>query len=856
MLRTEALIKFLHQQPYTMCKLYSPEMEVQVNVARGEGEPVQGTYAGLRWQGFTDGLQIWKHFRIPWNADRDPKYEDRELKFSFDHIEAIGMTGWDYINRHSRWVGFDFDALVGHKQGLTQEELNAIRDKLADIDFITIYTSTSGNGLHIYVFTIFEIEVTTHTEHAAIARSILAKISALTGLSLEARVDTLGGNMWVWHRKATVEKSYILIKQGTVLTEIPTNWRDYLNIVSKKQIKTTDRDDLVAARNKLVLDEDHLRLLKWFEINNCLWWFDDVRQMLVCHTYDLKQAHKELKLKGFFNTIATGKDQGHDQNCFAFPLSNGGWSIRRHTRGVHEHDSWYTDNSGWTTCYFNRQPNFRISAKITGGIEAERGYAFRTLSDAIACLLLMSIDCTSPDHMVNRPSLITELKDGRIKISFEAQEYDELLPNWIKQKNQWERIFFRPKIIDEKELPDHIVRHTILQDWFVQTNNAWVQENRNNIISSLIASGYKKNEIETLLGICVLNNWKLVHKPFQPEYPGNREWNKHAPQFRFTPERSKHPTWDLIFEHCGKGLQDAINNSIWARDNGIVNGLLYLQAWCAACFQFPSQPLPYIFFTGNQNSGKSIFHEALSSLLLGGYVRSDNALNNPAGFNGELANAILCVIEETNLSKRGWASDRIKDWVTGRTLNIHIKGKTPYDIPNTTHWIQCANNTDYCPVFPGDTRIVVIKISVPDKDIPKTLLLERCETEAGAFLYTLLNFELPDAEGRLRIPVITTIEKINQMEFNRNALDLFIEEKVHDSPGHKILFSDFCARFQMWLGNDERSYWTNRRIGKEIPYIKGKAGGEGQLYLGNISFEIGLNGLPMLIKENDRLVTK
>src|SRR5690606_33656401 len=102
--------------------------------------------------------------------------------------------------------------------------------------------------------------------------------------------------------------------------------------------------------------------------------------------------------------------------------------------------------------------------------------------------------------------------------------------------------------------------------------------------------------------------------------------------------------------------------------------------------------LPYLFLYGPQGSGKSIFHEALSLLVTKGIVRADAALISQSGFNGELVSAVLCVIEETDLRQnKTIAYNRIKDWVTGKTINIHVKGGTPYSAANMTHWLQCAN---------------------------------------------------------------------------------------------------------------------------------------------------------------------
>ncbi len=867
MFKRQALQKFLHSQPYDLCKLYTPEMEIQVNVARDEGEPVHGIYAGKRWHGFQDGMQLWKSFRIPWNANSIPSYADREIKFDISqHAEAIGMTGWDWSALRSRWVGFDFDSLVGHKEGLTDDELREIKDKLLQLDYANCYTSTSGLGLHIYIHLDLSINIPTHTHHAAVARSLLNKISAATGIELEAKVDCMGGNMWVWHRRAVYPISFKCIKTGTVLNEIPANWQDYMHQVSKGTVVRTDKnqklDDIIAAKSKLNLEEDHLRLLEWFERKGGLWWWDDVKQMLVCHTSDLRRAHTDLSLVGFFNTLATGKDRGHDQNCFCFPIRRGGWIIRRHTRGVLEHISWHVDRSGWTTTYYNQLPNLRTASKLMGGVEGEKDHQFDSLDIALRTMLSMgiTIERICLKGYTKRRAYIQELRDSRIKISFDKLNEKEEVPEWSVSKNKktWDRLFFRPKIADETELPDNLLRHVTVNDveqgWFLHTNNLWIGENRANIYTALVSLGHKKPEVDQLMGQCVLWNWKQVALPFQAEYPGNRRWNKNAPQLKYRPEDGDHPTWDLIFQHCGAGLDDSLKQNRWAHDSGILTGQLYLQAWCGAMLQYPNSPSPYLFFCGPQNCGKSIFHEVLSELFTKGYCRADQALTNQSGFNGELGTSVLCIIEETNLSKRGFASDRIKDWVTGQTILIHNKGKTPYEISNHTHWVQCANDNEYCPIFPGDTRITLITVRLPDSDISKPLLIQRCQQEAAAFTYTLLNFELPSQEGRLRIPVINTEEKLDIMDFNKSQLERFMETECHAVPGSKILFKEFHSKFHEWMDPNDREMWTNRKVASKIPYPRGKYGGRGDIYVGNVSFDTASPPSALFKRENGRLV--
>ncbi len=235
-------------------------------------------------------------------------------------------------------------------------------------------------------------------------------------------------------------------------------------------------------------------------------------------------------------------------------------------------------------------------------------------------------------------------------------------------------------------------------------------------------------EVKNIMGTSILRPWKVVNKPFQPEYTGDREWNRNAAQFRYPPSQEGselyYPNWTKILDHCGAGLDTAIAENGWAKANGILTGAEYLKIWIASLFQKPLEPLPYLFFYSfSENTGKSTFHEAVSLLLTKGYKRADAALISQSGFNAELEGAIVCVVEETDLRINKAAYSRIKDWVTGRTISIRAMYQSPVDVPNYTHWIQCTNDATYCPIFPGDTRIVVLEVPKLEEDIPKSLLL-------------------------------------------------------------------------------------------------------------------------------------
>lgn len=835
MLKRDAIKTFLSFQPYEVGKLYTPSMEVQVNVARDKGEPIEGTTKeGRSWRGFTDNVITWRSFRIPFNAGSEPTYKDTNIGFPIDrHAEAIGLTGWDFENKVSRWVAFDFDSLIGHKVGLSNEQLTSIRELLSRIEWVTIYTSTGGLGYHVYIFIDNQTKINNHTEHAALARSILNKLSALSGIDLSAKVDTLGGNMWVWHRKAKPGISYQCLKKGNPLTELPDNWQQYINQVSKRTVQRDNLQDVLAAFNTVDLDEEHLKLIRWFENNKFRWWWDANKHLLVCHTHALKIAFKELELNGYFDTVAEGTHES-DHNCFCIPGRDGSWTVKRFTKGTVETTNWFTDNSGYTTSYYNKPLSFGTAAKIAGGQETEKGYNFKTLNAAKEAFKGIGIEIEVPVGTDTRSTFV-KVTQGKLVVSFESIDGDNF-EGWAKEKSKWVKIFYAPDVNVDIELPDNLLRHVVIDNvelgWYVYTNTRWTEESRQNAVSVLISSGYKRSELDHILGRCITNNWTLSTTPFQLEYPGNRVWNKGAPQLTYVPERGMHPTWDLILDHCSQTLTQTIRSTEWCKDSNVLSGADYLLAWLSALVQEPEQPLPYLALYGPQNCGKSILHECVSLLFSGGVCRADQSLVSPAGFNAELLNSVLCVVEETDLSKSRNAELRIKDWVTSNRLSIHKKGATPYTVTNTTHWIQCTNDPSHIPVFPGDTRITLIRVGSIKNEIPKHALIKQCKEEAPAFTYTLLNYELPYQTGRLRIPVITTEEKKQVQEDNESLLETFIEDKLREvTDGTSILFEELYERFFETLSSMEKGSWPKKKVARELPYQRGKNGkGETVIY--------------------------
>ena len=857
---SEAVHAFLHsrQTPANadLVARWSSEMETQLNVAVGEGEPVAGKRT--TW---SDGINEWFNIRIPKNAATDPTWNDYELRFPLTlHAEGIGMTGWRWTAKRSCWCGFDFDAITTHAKGIgiDDEQLEKVKHAACALPYVEVRKSTGGSGVHLYVYFAGDgIPTDNHTEHAALARCILGMMSSDTSFDFASQIDACGHIMWIWHRKMAPENQGLTILKPAAthlaITDLPHNWRDHIEVVKRRrnkvrvnQIAEEEEDPfeaLTASRKIVPLDDSHKAQIEALMRSGftTLWIAD--HHLLQTHTKALEKLlngpeGKELKLIGLFTTNSQGKDPG-TPNCFLFPLKNGMWRVYRFSQGVTEADNWTQDGQGWTTCGFNRYPDLKAACTQCGGVEKqEGGYVFSSISDAIKAAQSLGQELNIDPNLVNDDRKITlkSHKDGRLIVEIERMKNDGALPGWDGRKSKYIKIFSVTTNTNQDEdlgatEYDKIVRCLVTpanQDigWRARHKNKWVHHPAPQIKKMIQNLGHSGTEADEIMGGAGWQSWWLVTLPFQDEYPGGRQWNIDAAQFRFKPaeladdEPPHHPHWDLILDHIGLELTPALRNLPWAVENNVRTGTDYLRRWIACAFRAPFQPLPYLFLHGPEDSGKSIFHEALKRLVTKGIVKADRALGGKDGFNGEIENAVICAIEELDLSKCAGARERLKAWVTGETIPIRKMRQDSFEQPNMTHWVQTANYRHHCPIFPGDTRITAIYVPdlLREQMIGKEKLLGLLEEEAPHFMHTLMSLELPHVNDRLRLPVISTDSKTVAEEINQTDLEAFIAECCTVTPGqHNAPYNEFYDRFQQWLPANEKHSWTKRRLRSELP---------------------------------------
>ena len=861
--------------------------------------------------------QTWGPIRWPYQAaSESPNYSNPPMSFLLsDHLVAIGSTGWNWRTKESYWLGYDFDSLIDHSVGvgITEAELEEVVARAPE--WVEVIRSTRGNGRHLYIHFKDPFPKTkTHTEHAALARAFLPILATASGLDLSSSVDVCGSVLWLHHQNSTPEnKGYSLARASSKqLTDAdcPPNWRDHIEVVSggrntvrvrgwfeemdeDKLSEGDELDEMTQAYSAVKLDEAHHQLLDDLAATgySCLWVGD--HNLVQTHTAALKRIYDNRKesgcpMKGVFDTNTSDGDPGKP-NCFMRPKLKGAWDVYRFGAGTTESPLW--DKHGtWTHTTLNAPASLAQIANLAGGYENpddKLGYLFSTYADILKALesLGSKVEIPLKGQSGRSFSLRPRKKDGKliIGISKERKDAPEEFPRWAKTPRGWERMVEESEICTDKEQEDEeiwakldercrMLKCVSYEDlgsiggafdaWVLKDDTGkWVKHPRENITPFLTALNYDPTDLTGLLGGAIFRSWSVVNEPFTPEFPGGRIWNMGASQYVYTPldlaegQSPKHPHWDLVMRHCGVDLDSYIPDLPWCKEWGITNGGDYLTAWIACMLRHPFLKLPYLFMYGPQNSGKSIFHEAIATLVTRGVVKADRAITSSSGYNGELLNAILGVIDEVDISKAGSSVyNKLKEWTTALTLSVHAKYKQVYEARSSLHFVQLSNTRSSLPVLGGDTRITAMNVPLLEREIPKETLMASLHAEGPSFMRTLMDWTIPDAIGRLKLPVIETQSKDDAMASNRNPLEAFLEDRCYKVDGAAITLADFRNLFLESLDQLEASEWSThvvkRALSEHFPVgIRGAK----QYYIGNLSLQPCEPSEPFAVK-NNRLV--
>lgn len=794
--------------PYLIDR-WSADLETQYNVHPGNHETEDGSKV------WTDGSEEWSNHRWPYKAGSAPYYKDQPLRFDpRAHLTRIGSTWWNWVTKRSVAVAFDIDIEGEHAPStttVTNTELASVVERINKLPYVTLVRSTGGHGVHVYVFFDGDDQPISqnHHEHTQVALAVLEKMKADSDYNYSLHMDVKGVIFWFWADSSPAgHPGYSLIQEATT----PIGAQDIkdfegIKVPSRKRtVKVfNESGEAVESDNEFKvydLDEEHKSILKDLEKLDYSFIWNGEFNMAHTHTCALKELYNlrlqtETPIKGRFDTVSQGTDHSKP-NCYITPRPHGVFQVKRFGVGITEHTLWHSRGRS-TWCYYNQDAS--VDHVMEAFCSSRKADTF--IFEPQQLKAAMEAMGHKFEHELQGAIEVQRRRDG----TFVAIA-KEKVAGWVQGKETSKLllpVISNPqvRVTTTLEEADKTVRHLITPQimnygWCVNTNKGWILHNES-VVGLKLRQQFGK-EAEYVRDTLIMNPWELACEPFKPEYLGDRRWNKDAPQLAIEAagQTGPHSHWDMVYDHIGQSLNSVIRSTEWCQQWGLQTGADYLRCWMAALIRFPFEPLPYLFIYGPQDSGKSIFHESASMLFTpGSVVSASGALTNPQGFNYEIANCVIGYIEEKDLSVvREGAYSRMKEWVTGRTMTITEKGKTPYSQPNILKMVQMGNTPKACPMEDGDTRITALSVStLGDRKIPKGLMETRLMEEAPFFLRTILTIHLPDSHDRLRVPMLASKDKADLESMNQKPWESFASETLLKCSGNLVKFSDFYESY-------------------------------------------------------------
>ena len=259
---------------------------------------------------------------------------------------------------------------------------------------------------------------------------------------------------------------------------------------------------------------------------------------------------KELNLVGVFKTNSAGRNPGNP-NCFLFPLTNGGWRVYRFSPGVAEAEP------GARTARGGRRVT--STAGRTWPSPPRPTAASKTRTKAATSSRRRKMPCRSPRSWARTTSRSTRCsraarppsrphKDGRLVMEIERKKGDAELNGARRLARQEDQV--GPRLRDHHQRQERRRRSGLTRVRQPPSRHqdpgqaicrlggprraANGSDNPAANVKMLLQNlGNAKDAAECIMGGAVGKGWRLVSLPFREEYPGGRQWNLDAAQFRY-----------------------------------------------------------------------------------------------------------------------------------------------------------------------------------------------------------------------------------------------------------------------------------------------------------------------------------
>ena len=745
---------------------------------------------------------------------RNPKEEDGQL-IDKEHdvpddteIIAVGTAFWNWRKGAMDTVGIDVDTDHNHAGGLESNAFQEVSEKLALIPWLDIKTSTGGEGLHAFPKFTQPVPVTSRAECSALARAVLVLMERHTKFDFNKARDCAGSNFWIYKEDAAPNAYQTVQAHSEELSpeELPAGWID---------AKTASNRRIDYSPSTVELEPEHLKIEKEIaEQGYTIIWVDEYKCYHI-HTKSLEQAAEKHKYRGIFKTVSDGTDPG-SPNGYMFPLPDGGFFVKRFG-DANEHGTWF-DGANGPYAYLNVEVPIQKSAEHFSRADSPEGYVL-SAENLVDCLKAAGIEFEYPEALRNR-DIYMKVMTKELRFSTEKIQSDKPIDGWVAKKATWTKSLKLSRSSNPHKFADQIRVSNLVRavstdtessKWCISTDGEWKASTPNEVRNVMFTELPYSDRITTTMGEMRKRPHLLIFEPFKPEYLPGRRWNHNAPQLACQPadNAGDTPTWDAVFDHIGKGLDDTMADCELCQELKITSGAHYLKLWTALLFRKPEQRTPYLFLTSRKNNtGKSSFGSAISRLIDPG-VGEISAEALAGQFSGELEHKVLCLIEELDLrDKKKTAYTKLKKILTSKEVTVRRMRMDAYNIPNFTHFVHTANDARFVPCESEDTRIVMIDVPEIETPIESLQFDQGIRDEAPSMLRKLLDLPLPEPKGRFWLPVISTAlkEDVLSGQYDDDSSEVvegvkaFARERLVQKSGGLAIssavysaYQDFCA---------------------------------------------------------------
>lgn len=190
--------------------------------------------------------------------------------------------------------------------------------------------------------------------------------------------------------------------------------------------------------------------------------------------------------------------------------------------------------------------------------------------------------------------------------------------------------------------------------------------------------------------------------------PSNNAPPKHYNLWRGFAVKPMDGDMEAAVAKCSK-LLDHVKDNLC---NGNREHARYLMAWAADMVQDPCNKKGVaLIMRGKKGVGKSIFAEALTSLLGKHAIKIAQGKHLTGNFNRHLADKIFVVTEESYWSGDKGAEGVLKDLITSSTITIEAKGIDAIEMPSLCRIMMITNNEWAVPASADERRYFVLDVS-------------------------------------------------------------------------------------------------------------------------------------------------